>query len=340
MSNITVKEVTNQKMWDKFVKSQTFYTFLQSWVWGEFLKLREGPIYRMGFFDANKLIGVALFIIISAKRGKFLFCPHGPILDWENKKLAVKFFQFTKKLGKENRCWFVRISSLVDVQTQTSVVKLFKNSGYRHAPIHMHAEDSWILNINKSDEEILAGMRKTARYLVKQGEKLKVKTEIRIDREAIEKFADMHLEHAKSNTYTAFSRSYLMDEWKVLAPGGNLTVLLSYYNQELLAAAVIVFYGAWAFYYQAVTQKSKIPAGYTLVWEAIKEARKRGCKDFNFWGVAPPDKPNHPWVGLSLFKQGFGGNRIELLHAQDLILSPMYWLTYLFETLRRIKRGF
>ena len=76
-----------------------------------------------------------------------------------------------------------------------------------------------------------------------------------------------------------------------------------------------------------------------MQWEAIKEAKQRGCEEYNFWGIAPNDNKNHPWAGLSLFKKGFGGYRRDYVKTQDLPLSKVYTLiTRPFEKLRKIKR--
>jgi lipid II:glycine glycyltransferase (peptidoglycan interpeptide bridge formation enzyme) len=79
---------------------------------------------------------------------------------------------------------------------------------------------------------------------------------------------------------------------------------------------------------------------YLLQWEAIKEAKKRDKSIYNFWGIAPDTKRRHPWQGLSLFKKGFGGRLVEYLHAKDLPLSPLYFATYCYETLRKWKKGY
>ena len=71
----------------------------------------------------------------------------------------------------------------------------------------------------------------------------------------------------------------------------------------------------------------------------LKQARKRGCKIYNFWGITPTDSPRHPWAGLTLFKKGFGGYKKEYVKTQDLPLSGQYWINYLVERIRRSKRG-
>ncbi|MBU1323407.1 peptidoglycan bridge formation glycyltransferase FemA/FemB family protein, partial [Patescibacteria group bacterium] len=55
------------------------------------------------------------------------------------------------------------------------------------------------------------------------------------------------------------------------------------------------------------TQEGKIKFVPTLlVWEAIKLAKKLGCKRFDFEGI--DDKR---WPGFTRFKKSFGGIEIE-----------------------------
>ena len=108
-----------------------------------------------------------------------------------------------------------------------------------------------------------------------------------------------------------------------------------------MASAFIIFWSNGGFYHHAALSPKyhKIPIAYLLQWEAIKEAKKRGCVFYDFWGyVNPKDNPKHPWYGPTLFKMGFGGYVARYVKTQDLILSPKYWLNYIIETARRIKR--
>ncbi len=57
-------------------------------------------------------------------------------------------------------------------------------------------------------------------------------------------------------------------------------------------------------------------------WAAIKACAEAGCKDFDLWGVPPPDAgPEHPWHGLGFFKSEFSGEEVAYTGAWEITLS-------------------
>ena len=162
MNKIDFKEIINKEEWQKFVKSFTFFTFLQSWEWGEMQKLDGEKIFRLGGYLNNELVISALVILIKAKRGTFLLVPHGPLT--KDNKYFKEFTNYLIKLGKEEKVDFLRLSStLLNTKENAS---LLEKLGYRFAPMHVHAETTWLLDLSKPDKELLAGMRKTTRYII------------------------------------------------------------------------------------------------------------------------------------------------------------------------------
>jgi lipid II:glycine glycyltransferase (peptidoglycan interpeptide bridge formation enzyme) len=112
-------------------------------------------------------------------------------------------------------------------------------------------------------------------------------------------------------------------------------------GEELLAQAMIIFYGKEAVYhYGASTPLArKYPGAYLIQWAAIKEAKRRGCERYNFWGVAPEDQKDHRFAKLSVFKRGFGGKDFAYLRAHDLIIDKMrYKINVMIEKQRKKRR--
>ena len=338
-----IKEILNKKEWENFLIEEKPQSFLQSWNWGNFNESLGYEIWRLGVYEDDVLVGVVLTIKICAKRGRFLFIPHGPILKktdpaTEQHRLRI-IFSYLKDLAKKEKCGFVRVSPLLLKNQENE--NLYRELGFRKAPMHMHAELMWILDISVAEEKLLKDMRKTTRYLVHKAEKDGVEIIKSKDQKHLEIFNNIYKETAKRQKFIAFSENYLKKEFDALYEDNQIEIFLAKYNGEFISGAMVVFYGDSGFYHQgaSVQKYTKIPASYLLQWKAIEEAKKRGLKFYNFWGVCSEEKTNHPWAGLSLFKRGFGGFHEEYLAAQDLIISPIYWLNYLIEKARKIKRN-
>ena len=357
-----IREMKDKNIWENFLLECEEKTFLDSWNWGEFQEKTKNKIWRFGIFDNDNLVSVALIVKISARRGTFLFVPHAPsVAKARENEPAIKsqileaLSEKLKEVAKDEGASFIRIAPIW--QRNEENVKIFKNLGFRPAPIHMHPEITWELDITPSEEELLMGMRKTTRYLIKQAQKNK---EIEIiqsnNLEDVETFNELYQKTVARQGFVPFSLNYLKQEFLVFNPDnqpirqaqgcperteGQISVFLGKYRGEIISSGIFVFWQNMAFYHHGASslEHPKVPVSYLLQWEAIKEAKKRGCKIYNFWGIRPNDNPKHPWAGLTLFKMGFGGYKKEYVKTQDFPLSKKYWLTYIFEKLRKTKRG-
>ncbi len=347
-----VNLIKEKEIWEGFLSGIREKTFLQSWNWGEFQKKLGNRIWRFGIFKDNNLISVALVVKIIAKRGNFLFIPHGPLLKSENYKLDILnvLVSRLRKIADEEKESFIRIAPLWKRDEEN--IKIFKRLGFRTAPIHMHPELSWELDIDRPEEDILRGMRKTTRYLVKHGSQNKdidiLETKNLND---LDKFYNLYEMTAQRQGFVPFSFGYIKNEFLSFLPDNEVSIFLGKYKGEVVSSAVIVFWEDIAFYHHGASSLKypRVPVSYVLQWKVIKEAMQRGCKKYNFWGIA--DTPQelkinnqkfkkHPWWGLSLFKIGFGGYKKPYVKTQDLILSQKYWIDWAIEKIRKKKRGF
>jgi len=340
-----IKEVTNKEQWEKFILSKNPDTFLQSWNWGEINKNTGDKIWRIGIFHDGHLDLAALTIKITAKRGSFLFVPHGPIMQNDkikdkDEKLMNVFFDHLKQMGKQEKVDFIRISPILENAVEN--IAIFKYAGFRNAPVHMmHPEMTWLLDISKNEEEILGGMRKTHRNLIRRAEKDGVTITQATEEKHLKAFYDIHMETVRRHKFVPFSYDYIKKEVESFKKDGQIAIFSATLSNEIISSAIIVFYGKEAFYHHGASSSkySRIPASYLMLWNAISEAKKRGCAIFNFYGIVE-NKPNHPWSGLSKFKQGFGGYKKEFVHCQDYIIRKKYIINYLVESARKLKRGY
>jgi len=322
------KEITSQITWDAFVLKCAPHALFQSWNWGEVEKKLNHKVWRYGWYDGETLVAAAQVQKVSARRGTFLHVRHGPIL--KDQKIAVwkMVLEDLKKLAGEQHVWFIRISAQLPPDRE----KIFRTLGFVSAPIHaMDAELCWILDLDRSEDELLQNMRKTTRYEIRRAEKLGVTVDT-----GLKDFFALYTQTSQRHGFVPHSG--IREELEVF--GNNAIVLNAVFEGKTIASAIILFWGDQAVYHHGASIQSKIPASYLLQWEAIREAKKRGKKLYNFWGIAPEDKINHPWRGITLFKKGFGGRQMEFMHAADYPISPLYVIPKTIENIRKRLKGY
>jgi peptidoglycan pentaglycine glycine transferase (the first glycine) len=342
-----LKEVTNKNEWEGFLLQCAEKTFLQSWNWGEFNLTAGNKIWRFGAYSNEKLIATVLVLKISARRGTFLFIPHGPViigeLDAKDEKEILELILLQlSDIAKEEQASFIRISPILKINGEKQ--DIFTDLGFRAAPMHASAyEATWKLDIYPTEDELLVNMRKTTRYLIKKAEaNPDISIEISSNPSDIEIYQKLNKEVSKRQKFVGFSDNYIKNEFETFAKDNQIVFLFGKFNGEIAAGAMIIFWSGIAFYHQAASRGefAKFSIPYLLQWRAIKEAKQRGCRVYDFWGFTDPEKfPKHPWAGPTLFKMGFGGYKEEYIKTQDFIISSKYWINYIIESIRKRKRN-
>ncbi|MCL5010535.1 MAG: peptidoglycan bridge formation glycyltransferase FemA/FemB family protein [Patescibacteria group bacterium] len=338
---LKVKEFKNKKEWESFLVRDELeiYPLFQSWNWGEVQKKLGFRIFRVGFYEKEVLVGVCQIIDIKAKRGHYLHLRHGPVfINFKNSYLK-DLLLFIKEAPWAKNIDFLRMSPLV--RKENIDADYLHKMGFRSAPIHnQDAEICWVLNLDSSEHDLFKGFRKTHRYLIKKAQELGVEIVKTARAEDLELFFPLYKDLSARKGFVPHRG--IREEFEVFVKDNEILLFLAKYQGKIIASALILLVADTAIYHHGASSLEfrNIPASYLLQWEAILEAKKRGKRLYNFWGIAPTSSRNHPWQGLTLFKTGFGGERREFLHAQDLPLSVNYWKTYLIESLSKKIKGY
>jgi len=335
MIHITTQ--TDKKKWEHVIDQYASDALFQRWDWGEVNIRQHNTCLRYTYVDGNTVVGQAQVVVVRAKRGNFLHVRHGPVLKTWNKRIFHVVMHHLKCVAVENHCVAVRISPRVE-KTE-AMIKLYASEKGIPAAIHaMDAEHAWILDITKDPDTLLAGMRKTTRYEIRKGEKSGVTVMSSSDVDSLAPFVSLYKETAKRQQFVPHTG--IAEEFAVYASVGNALCITGYVDGKPYASAVILFSGGQAIYHHGASIPSSIPVSYVVQWHAIQEAKNRGMKEYNFWGIAPDTEPKHPWFGLSAFKKGFGGFELQTIHAYDFPVSWRYGILYLIEWVRKQQKGY
>lgn len=336
---VTATEITDQAVWEAFIAAHPEANFLHSWFWGVFHERLGHTVARRGYYLGDKLVGVLSGVVEPARRGRFLAVAGGPILDWDTKGIDDSWIADLKQVANQHKCVFVRVRPQL-LQTPENE-RRFKSLGFHSSPMHLTADLTSQLDLSKTDDEIKKAMRKGTRYEVNKAERLGIKVETVDGDKYLDEFYDLQLQTAQRHGFVPFSKKFLSEQFKTFAEVDNVKMYRATHDGKLLTMAFIIFYGAEAAYhYGASTDLAReLPGAYAIQWQAIQEARRRGCSRYNFWGVTSHGNTKHRFYGVSVFKRGFGGEDVAYLPAHDLVVNKLkYPLTYGFETVRRKAR--
>ncbi len=316
-------DATDQKKWDKFVTSHDDANFLQSWAWGEFHESRgKTVIRRIAVDDKDKIQAAYVGQVETAKRGTYMAIAGGPILDWSDKKLVKAIFKDMKEQGEANRCVFVRVRpQITDTEKNR---KLFANLGLKPAPMYLSVEFAGVLDLEKSEEEILAGAAQGLRRKIRKANKSGITVETSTDPKDIKKFYEIQLETAARHKFVEFSEDFLRKQFEAFAKYDEVKLYTAKLDGEILAQNFMIFYGNEASYHYGVSTElgTKYSGAPLLHMQAMRDARDRGITRYNFWGITGLDETKHRFYGVSQFKRSFGVSELKYLHAHDIVIQP------------------
>ena len=338
--NYQILSIQNKEDWEKQICNYHNINFLHSYNWGAFHRsLGKKVFFQKIVADKdNSVAGIALIVCEKAKRGNYLTVAGGPLLKFENPdidKILDSFIQNAKIIAKEENALFLRVR-LQEVES-AMLHEMMKKHGFRPSPMHLTADLTLQLDLNTDENLLLSQMRKTTRYEIRKADKLGITIKYSNDPNDIDKFYENQIKVAKRHNFVPFSLKFLKNQFLAFLPDDQVLLIHAYLGNTLLSTSYIIFYRNEAVYHYGIStdENIKLPGSYAAQWAAIKEAKKRGMKRYNFWGVAPLLQPNHRFFGVGLFKRGFGGAEVHYLPAYDFPFSIRYKGVRLFELARK-----
>lgn len=243
----------------------------------------------------------------------WLEVPRGPLFT--NEESLKRIMEEIEKLAAKEKSIFIRMSSYED----------FNGSNLKNASSDYHPETSLIMDLTRSEEDILKEMKQKGRYNIKVAERHNVTVNPSGD---IDSFYAVLAKTANRDGFGVHPKSYYQNMLASL--GEHAQMLLAEYEGRIIAGGIFVYLDEWGIYYYGASEYNyrNVMASYLVQWTAMKEAKKRGCKHYDFLGIAPEGVVNHPWIGVTSFKKKFGGEVVSYPKAKELILRPFWYLVY------------
>ena len=247
------------------------------------------------------------------------YFPKGPK---PTKQMIEKLIQF----GKQKKAIFIQLEPNV----------LDGNVPLRPSHHPLFTKYTFVLDLTKSEDTLLAAMHPKTRYNIRVAQKHGVVVGEHND--AFESYLALTKETTSRQGFYAHNETYHRTMWDIMRKAGIAHLFTASYHGEILSAWIVFVYGDTVYYPYGASSRShrEVMAPTLMLWEIARWAKKKGLKKFDLWGaLGPTPDENDPWYGFHRFKQGFNPRLVEFIGSYDLVINaPLYTLYTIADTIR------
>ncbi|NCN07642.1 peptidoglycan bridge formation glycyltransferase FemA/FemB family protein [Candidatus Falkowbacteria bacterium] len=318
--------------WDDFIiNNSADFGLLQSWEWGIFQEVLGRHIFRVVLEDNSKIMALALVIKQPLKFGKsYFYLPRGPIVvnnelmaDQQIETLEFLFNEI-KQIAQQEKAIFLRMDPAW--RDNDDLKNILKDSGFIFSG-QVQPKSTLILDLTKSEGDILKNMKSKTRYNIKVAEKNGV--QIDHGKKYFNDFWRLMEKTSDRNEITSYSKNYYKKLLEVLGESKKAELVVAKFENKVITANIVIKIGDWQVYLYGSSDyeyRSKM-APYLLQWQTIITAKEAGCKYYDFWGVDA-----EKWPGVTRFKIGFDETRelTNYIGAWDEVYSSLWYNIYNF----------
>lgn len=166
------------------------------------------------------------------------------------------------------------------------------------------------IDLSKDLEDTFASFTEAKRRAVRRAIKLGITVKESQDIDAL-----VRVKNTSSGMFGFITTTGIHHLWDIFAPKHASILLASHGNNaKPVGGILLLFWNGVAYYWIAAGTKKakKLFAPTLLVYEALKLAKLRKAKSFDFVGVWDERIPNQnrEWLGFTKFKEGFGGKEL------------------------------
>lgn len=294
---------------------------IQSWEWGEFRKKTGVIVKRFGEFEGEKLT--------SAWQVTFHKVPYLPYRIGYFPKGGMPTKSMVDSLwlmGKQEKAAFIKIEPNVEKITNYKLQSTkLEQLGLTLSKKSLFTKYNFLIDLTKSEDDLLAGMHPKTRYNIKVAQKKGVEVYESVEESDFEIYLKLYFETTRRQKYFGHTPHYHRLAWKILKEAGMARLLIAKFQKKPLVAWMLFNFNDTLYYpYGGSSDEHReVMASNLVAWEAIRLGCKMGLKTLDLWGALAPDAdPKDPWHGFHRFKAGYGPRHVEYIGSYDLVLKP------------------
>lgn len=324
---LEVCEITDQEQWDSFVSEAQTGHLMQSYQWGELMKLDGNSIVRVGVLEDGKLVAAALAVVFTLPyvKAPWLYVLRGPVVDDPASPALPALIGGLHRIARKKRAVVLKIEPNVEEGTP-GWREALKGLGFQSNPIPTHVRRSWLLDIRPTEQKLLAGMKRSWRYNIKVAERGGIQVRLATTPQDMEAFYRIYQQTSQRDDFTILPLKHYTDILNLFRDDACL--FLAEHEGETLVGHMLIRYGSWCWDMFGATAEAyrNLKPGYLLHWKTFLWAKEKGCETYDFRGIPEILEPGEEMWNVYEYKRGFGGFSRLSLTTHDYVYRPLlYW---------------
>lgn len=321
----------DRERFNAFVATSPHCDILQSWEWGEVKRRTGWRALRLLAEREGDPVAACSLLWRRPVRGipAVVYAPRGPVLDFAD----AGALEATIDAVRSNSAGAFVLICDPAIPPRGKEAAALRAAGFRAATRGgiggVQPKAVMVLDLTPDPDEIFGAFKSKWRYNIRLAERrgVAVREGARAD---LPVFYEILLETARRDGFFVRGRSYFETLWDVLEPPGMLQTFLAEHDGRPIAGIMLFCFGDRAMYtYGASSNEHRnVMPNHLLQWHAIRWARERGYRVYDFRGVSPvrDGRPVEDHLaGLNRFKEGFGARYVEYAGQLELPLRSGWY---------------
>jgi peptidoglycan pentaglycine glycine transferase (the first glycine) len=339
-----IAAITDPTGWNQALESLPCAHILQTWEWGEFKHDTVGwEPERFVFRRAGEVVAAAQALTRRTGPLRVMYVPKGPALDTADADLRREVFAWLRDHARARGAIFVKIDPDVVAGTGIpgepeaeesplgrAVMDDLRALGYRFSREQIQFRNTHQIDLTRSEDDLLAGMKQKTRYNIRLAERKGV-TVRAAGLDDLDLLYLLYALTAQRDGFPIRPLDYYRRAWGAFMQAGLAHALVAEYGDKALAHVILFRFGARAWYFYGASsdeERQRMPT-HALQWAAIQWAKAQGCTVYDLWGAPDDfDDPRDPLAGVHRFKAGLGGQVVRHIGAWDCPIRPAMYAGY------------
>jgi lipid II:glycine glycyltransferase (peptidoglycan interpeptide bridge formation enzyme) len=295
---------------------------MQSYEWGEVRAKQGVEIIRFGEFENDELKHIYQMSLHNL--------PHVPYKIGYIPKSELpseEFIDYLKDFGKANKLLFIKFEPNI-LKRNANDTSQFAN--LTESPTPLFPKWTLQLDLQKTEEELLANMKQKTRYNIRLAQKKGVVVKEMTNEEGFAIFSKLYFETTARQKYHGHNSEYHKIIFENLKDRIAHILIAFYEGIPLAAFELFLFHNVLYYPYGGSSMEHRNVMGANLLmWESICFGKNNNAIIFDMWGSSPPEyDESDPWAGFTRLKEGYGSEFVEFVGSYDLVIHKPFYDIY------------